>query len=142
MIILTMDISKFNWVTYLENNLDLKACGINTKERAIRHYVRFGRFENRKGAFPSTPEPTPEPEVVEPTPEPVAEPEPEPTPEPVAEPEPEPTPEPVAEQEPERELASDEEEVEVEVEVEVSEGEDPEDFDVEEVEVEVTDEEN
>ena len=40
-------VKNFNWLSYLDNNKDLRVAGINTQEKAIRHYLRFGKKENR-----------------------------------------------------------------------------------------------
>ena len=38
----------FDWKVYIENNKDLQKAGINTEEKAITHYNRYGKRENRK----------------------------------------------------------------------------------------------
>ena len=37
----------FNWIQYLSNYPDLRSAGISTHEHAYRHWVRFGKAENR-----------------------------------------------------------------------------------------------
>ena len=37
----------FDWKNYIENYPDLQAAGINTREKALKHYTRFGKRENR-----------------------------------------------------------------------------------------------
>ena len=102
----------FDWKFYIETHKDLREAGIDTEEKAIAHWKKFGRREGRIFCSDKK-EPVSEEvndsqllklePVVEPTPEPVVEPTPEPvveqTPEPVVEPTPEPVVEPVAEEE-------------------------------------------
>ena len=56
----------FNWQAYLDapSNADLRAAGVDTPSEAARHYLKYGRNENRTlGSAPtaqaSTPTPTP-----------------------------------------------------------------------------------
>ena len=37
----------FNWKQYISNYKDLRDAGIETKEKAVYHYVHFGKKENR-----------------------------------------------------------------------------------------------
>ena len=37
----------FDWKVYLDKNEDLGKAGINTEQKAINHYKRYGRFEDR-----------------------------------------------------------------------------------------------
>ena len=37
----------FDWEQYIENYADLKAAGINTQQKALQHYNRYGKRENR-----------------------------------------------------------------------------------------------
>ena len=39
--------TKFNWVEYLNLNPDVKRV-FNNEQGAINHYLKYGRFENRK----------------------------------------------------------------------------------------------
>ena len=41
----------FDWKNYIDNYPDLQAAGIDTQEKAIRHYNLFGKRENRKINF-------------------------------------------------------------------------------------------
>jgi hypothetical protein len=43
--------NNFDWIYYLENNLDLKKKGINTKEEAIIHWCDYGKIEDRPHKF-------------------------------------------------------------------------------------------
>ena len=42
-----MSLKDFNWQQYLQNYPDLQAAGINTRENAWRHYIRYGKHEGR-----------------------------------------------------------------------------------------------
>jgi len=84
----------FDWKFYIETHKDLREAGIDTEEKAIAHWKKFGRREGRiycVGTNTQVPEVQLVPEVqqddsqllklepvVEPTPEPVVEPTPEP----------------------------------------------------------------
>ncbi len=37
----------FNWEKYIEDNPDIKAAGINTKESVLSHYINYGEKEGR-----------------------------------------------------------------------------------------------
>jgi hypothetical protein len=43
---------KYNWETYLKNNLDLAYSGITTEEIAIQHFIEHGMYEKRKYFLP------------------------------------------------------------------------------------------
>lgn len=42
----------FDWEFYISFNKDLEKSGINTKEKAIKHYNKFGKFEKRVACKP------------------------------------------------------------------------------------------
>jgi hypothetical protein len=57
---------EFNWNYYIERYPDLKEAGVNTAEKALRHYQHFGQKEGRVYSH-ELPEPVvPEPVVPEP----------------------------------------------------------------------------
>ena len=37
----------FDWKTYINNYVDLQKAGINTKEKAKKHWIQYGKKENR-----------------------------------------------------------------------------------------------
>jgi hypothetical protein len=39
---------KFDWVYYVEHYEDILKAGINNEENAIKHYYKYGRFQNRR----------------------------------------------------------------------------------------------
>jgi hypothetical protein len=47
----TEENESLNWEIYLDLNKDLVDCGINTKEKAIEHWVNYGKTEKRKNKF-------------------------------------------------------------------------------------------
>jgi len=42
------NLDNFDWNYYLENNKDLYSNGINSKEDAVNHWIKYGKNENRK----------------------------------------------------------------------------------------------
>jgi hypothetical protein len=38
---------KFDWISYIDNNDDLKNAGINNEESALNHWITYGKNENR-----------------------------------------------------------------------------------------------
>lgn len=39
---------KFDWKFYISNYSDLRNCGIDTEQKAYNHYIKYGKFENRR----------------------------------------------------------------------------------------------
>jgi len=37
----------FDWKFYIDSNEDLRKAGIDNEQKALRHYKRFGQFEDR-----------------------------------------------------------------------------------------------
>ena len=61
-------INTFDWKFYVEKYPDLGKCGINTPEKALKHYTRFGIAEGRIPHAPLLKNPVkPEPTVIQPT---------------------------------------------------------------------------
>lgn len=59
--------SGFNWQAYLDapSNADLRAAGVDTPSEAARHYLKYGRNENRTFGAPAAPA-QPAPAVTQP----------------------------------------------------------------------------
>lgn len=39
--------NNFDWKTYVNNYIDLQKAGINTEQKALRHYIMYGIKEGR-----------------------------------------------------------------------------------------------
>jgi len=43
-----LDLDNYDWIRYINENKDLIEAGINTKENAIKHWIKHGKNEERK----------------------------------------------------------------------------------------------
>ena len=42
-----ININDFEWETYINNYIDLKKAGINNKDKALQHWINYGKNEGR-----------------------------------------------------------------------------------------------